>query len=573
MIFIDFEVTKYDWLCVIIDPFEKKYINVVNDPAKLELIYQHYKKDIWVGYNIRGYDQYILKSILFGYDPKEVNDFIILDHMKGWEYSKEFNRISLHYYDAMTKVISLKTLESFMGNDIRESQVSFDIDRKLTEEEINELLMYCTHDVEQLIEVFLQNKSEFDSQIAVLNTFDLPINHIGKTQTQLAAVALGCVKKKYDDEWMYEIIDTLRISKYQNVVNWFKNNRFVQSYDDSLHIDVCGVPHIFGWGGLHGAPDHPLHEKGCLIHVDVTSFYPSIMIEYDMLSRNVSDKSVYKKIYDQRVELKKAGKKKEQAPYKLILNKTYGGSKDVFSALYDPRKANEVCINGQLLLLDLLEHLEGYCKIIQSNTDGLIIKIEDTDEAFEKIDDICYEWETRTHMSLGFDFIKEIYQKDVNNYLWIDEDDQVTRIGAYVKPLNDLDNDLPIINKALVERMVNKTPIEETINNCNELKMFQKTVKVSDLYLCGMHNGWKLIDKTFRVFASKRKNDSAIYKVKDKDGVEVPEKFANTPEHCFIENGDINGVKVPDHLDKDWYIQFAKNRLDQFGIKDQYELS
>ena len=79
-------------------------------------------------------------------------------------------------------------------------------------------------------------------------------------------------------------------------------------------MDICGVPHQFGWGGLHGCPEEPLHAKGNLFHVDVTSYYPSIMIVYDFLTRNCTDKKNYKKIYDIRVALKKAGKKKEQAP-------------------------------------------------------------------------------------------------------------------------------------------------------------------------------------------------------------------------------------------------------------------
>jgi DNA polymerase len=331
-------------------------------------------------------------------------------------------------------------------------------------------------------------------------------------------------------------------------------------------MDVCGVPHQFGWGGLHGAPDQPIHRKGLLLHVDVTSFYPTIMIVYDMLSRNVKDKSVYKQIYDTRVALKKAGKKAEQAPYKIILNSTYGICKDPSSSAYDPRQANNVCVNGQLLLLDLLEHLEGHCEVIQSNTDGLIIQIPDTDEAFNMVDDICYEWESRTGMKLGFDVITEIWQKDVNNYLFKFEDGKIERKGAWVKPLNNLDNDLPIINVALVQYMVNDVPVEDTIYGCDHLREFQKIVKVSSKYICGWHNHQKLQDKTFRVFASKDQNDTIIGKVKLKNGQQVVEKFANTPEHCFIWNAAVNFVDVPEKLDKKYYVDIAKARLQAFGI-------
>lgn len=580
LIFYDFEVFKYDWLVVCINPIKQEITVIVNDPKQLEKFHRENITNIWIGYNSRSYDQYILKAILLGFDPKEVSDWIIKLGRNGWEFSSEFNYINLYNYDVMTnKQYGLKQLESFLGNNIKETSVPFDIDRKLTPAEIAETIKYCTHDVEQTMEVFNKRIDEWNTQLDLLKAFNIPIDHIGKTQTQLSAVALGCVKKDWFDEWEFSIVPTLQLKKYKYVQEWFENPDN-HNYNKSFVTMVCGIPHVFGWGGLHGAigeiktkkdgsqiaESKPVYRKGLILHVDVTSFYPSIMIQYDMLSRNVSDKSVYKRIYDTRVALKKAGKKKEQAPYKLILNKTFGGSKDQFSKLYDPRRANEICINGQLLLLDLLEHLENHCEVIQSNTDGLIIQIPDTDQAFEMIDDICFEWESRTRMRLGLDVISEIYQKDVNNYLWIDENGGVERKGKYVKELNDLDYDLAIVNRALVEYMINRTPVETTINNCDDLRDFQKVVKVSSKYLYAQHNGKQLIDKTFRVFASCNVNDTAIYKVKEKGDKLTPEKFADTPEHCFIENGDINGAVVSDRLDRKYYINLAKKRLNDFGI-------
>ena len=64
MLFFDFEVFKYDWLVVAIDPVHKKEHIIVNDKRGLEKLYKDYKQDIWVGFNCRNYDQYILKGIL-----------------------------------------------------------------------------------------------------------------------------------------------------------------------------------------------------------------------------------------------------------------------------------------------------------------------------------------------------------------------------------------------------------------------------------------------------------------------------------------------------------------------------
>lgn len=45
------------------------------------------------------------------------------------------------------------------------------------------------------------------------------------------------------------------------------------------------------------------------------------------------------------------------------------------------------------------------------------------------------------------------------------------------------------------------------------------------------------------------------------------EKFANTADHCFVDNGNIKGKQCPNYLNKDWYINLAKERLSQYGVE------
>jgi len=572
--FYDFEVFRHDWLVVIINPVEKRKTIIANDSAALSRYYSAHKEQIWVGYNSRNYDVFIMKSILLGLNPKKTNDDIILRGLKGWQISREFKKKQFYDFDIYTKN-GLKTLEGFMGNDIRETEVDFNLPRKLNPAEMRMTVKYCQHDVEQTIEVFRRKKELYESQVQLIETFDLPKYMIGLTQAQLTANILDCKSvEDRGDEFDLKLVDTLRIKKYIKAKEWFENPCNMD-YKKSLSMEVCGVPHQFGWGGLHGCPEEPLHAKGKIFHVDVTSYYPSIMIKYDFLTRNCKDKKNYKKIYDIRVALKKAGKKKEQAPYKIVLNGTYGICKDKFSSAYDPRQANNVCVNGQLMLLDLLEHLENYITLIQSNTDGLIVQVKD-ESKIEKFREICKEWEDRTGMGLGFDEIDEIFQKDVNNYCFRFTSGKLERKGAYVMELDDLNNDLPIVNKAIVDYLTKNVMPEETIKNCNNMKDFQKIVKVSSNYRCGYHNGQYLNDKTFRVFASRNQDDTSIMKCKYPIGTKIEngessriykgEKFADTPEHCFIYNADVNGLSVTEKLDKRWYIDLAEKRLCDFGI-------
>ncbi|WP_097026152.1 DNA polymerase domain-containing protein [Clostridium peptidivorans] len=563
MLFYDFEVFRYNWLVVIMDTDTKKYNVCIDNPNGLKKFYEAHKDDIWVGYNSRSYDQYILKAILLDLDPWELNNHIIQAQQPAWMFSRDFNKFQLYNFDIMTDVTKgLKQLEGYMGNNIKESDVAFNIDRPLNSDEIVETVKYCKSDVENTMEVFMQRIEEFNSQMSLIKAFNLNIKYISMTKPQLSAIILGARKKRHQDEFEITIPDNLKVDKYSYVVDWYKN-RLNRDYKSSLKCDVAGVPHIFAWGGLHGAKEK-YYGEGIFLNCDVASLYPSLMIEYNYVSRNVSDRNKFREIRDTRLKLKKA-KNPMQLPYKLVLNSTYGAMKDKNNNLYDPLMANNVCVAGQLFLLDLIEKLENHCELIQSNTDGLFLKVR-REKDIDKIKAIAAEWEQRTRLQLEWETFSKIYQKDVNNYIVVHEDNSYKSKGAYVKKLEQLDYDLPIVNIALREYFVNGTSVETTVNNCNKLIEFQKVVKITSKYKGITYNSEPIPEKCIRVFASRSLSDGPVMKINSKD---KPEKIANTPGRCFIENGDMKEKRISRKLDKQWYIDVAKKRLEDFGITGQ----
>lgn len=570
--FYDFEVFKHDWMVVVINPVTHDERVIINDADALTALYEEHKREIWVGYNNLHYDQFIFKGILCGFDPKAINDFIIAEGHKGWQYSSLLRKVYMVNYDVFHPRTDrgLKTHEAYLGNDICETTVPFDIDRKLTEAEIAETVKYCRHDVEQTIEVFMQRKSEFDARMDLLKMFELPLVYLGKTDAQLTAIILGAERpaRPRDDEFDIVPLPCLDLGPYDFIRSWYLDPAN-QDYSATLDFDIAGCPHKCAWGGLHGAIAQYAGE-GYFINVDVESYYPAEMIAHELLSRNVRDPSKFKGIRDHRIELKHATDPRQKA-LKLVVNGTYGASKDKFNALYDPRQANMVCVNGQLMLIDLMHKLvrDVGAEIIQSNTDGVLIRMPDgfdggPDAFYDRVDDVAYEWEHRTGMGLEFDEFTRVYQKDVNNYVLVAADGSMKTKGAYVKKLGPLDYDLAVVNKALVEFMVHGVPVEDTIAADDDLIDYQRVVKVSGKYKYGVHGHERLTDRCFRVFASTRESDGMIGRVKA--GKAKPEKFGNTSEHSFIDNGDVHGKKCPDYLDKGWYIQLAKTRLAQFGV-------
>ena len=87
MIFYDLEVFERDWLAVFIDVTNQKEHVIINDKDKLRTLYERNMSNIWVGFNNRHYDQYIMKGILLGLDPKKIYDWIIIQGKEGWQYS------------------------------------------------------------------------------------------------------------------------------------------------------------------------------------------------------------------------------------------------------------------------------------------------------------------------------------------------------------------------------------------------------------------------------------------------------------------------------------------------------
>ena len=607
IVFYDFEVFMYDWLVVIIDPVAKIKTIIANNRAALREFFELHKTYIWTGYNNKHYDVPIMKGILLGYDPKEISDKLIVEGKKPYELSKEYNLndIEIYSYDVMMKKMppeSLKLLEGFMGNDIEETEVDFNLDRPLTQKEIFSTMRYCIHDVEQTIEVFRFRISEFDAQIALIETFDLPFKNVSRTKGQLTALIVDCKKQPHDDEFKVRILPCVQLEKYAYIRDWFERFLKLEDYKGELPntpenkyiLDkgeqvkknkdsktsfqtlVCGVNHTFGWGGLHGCPTKPVHVFGKLYHSDIGSYYPSSMIGWDFLTRNCRSPEKFKEVYDTRMALKKAGKKKEQAPYKVILNSQYGITKDKNSEAYDPVQANNICVNGQLMITDLLEKLElrlgDRFQLIQANTDGIVVKLAE-DEMTEKIyRHICDEWCARTKLTFAHEEWGGIVQKDVNNYVAFSRPDEngnmkvIERKGSFVKENNPLDNDLPILNEAMVNYISKNIPVEDTINNCNEMIKFQSIYRLTgDKY--AWHNGEYLTDKTYRVFASTDKTDTYLGKCEDMG--KTISKFQDTPEHCFIYNKSVKDVPFSIKINKKWYIDMAKKRLEQYGYELQ----
>lgn len=548
------------------------------------------EKPVLCGYNNKHYDQWILRAIYHGSDPetiKALNDYIIKEnHNDPWNFPDLPGNL-IHpckQFDLMDDLggifLRLKEVEGNLGMDIRESSVSFDIDRPLTDGEIAETVTYCSHDVDATERLFGERKKYLESKIAVGAMKAIPAaDSLNLTNAKLAAAylcGLGARPRECPDELEYDFPDNLVIDKYLNAIQFFST--IDPEYKRKLEITIAGAPHVLGWGGIHGALENYLEEstdERKIMHIDVTSYYPSLMIVNGYLSRAVPRPEDYKEVYDRRVTAKAAGDKATADALKLIVNTTYGAMKNQYNPLYDPHQANAVCISGQLYLVDLIEKLEDIptFRLIQSNTDGLIVSCD-----VDHIPAVTHQvklWEQRTGFTMGIDGIQKIVQKDVNNYVLLGEDDAVEVKGGYVSDYEGGDfkhRSLVIAAKALVENLLHGTPPADTIGACTDVSEFQMIAKAGSTYDKVV---WESAEQEIevqnvnRVYASVNKDSGTLYKIKlaHDDQKERRDKIANLPAHCCIDNAGQIGISM---IDRTFYVRLAEKRInDYLGVKPE----
>lgn len=570
MIVYDFEIFIEDWLVVFKELPTNNYKIIVNDTKELIEYVSNNTLKFFVGYNNKQFDDIILSGIFSGVEPYTTMTCLMNIENKYDAYKLlDIKQLGLLSIDLMQDILgmSLKQAEGYMNLSVEECSIPFNIDRKLTESELQEVIKYCVHDVDSTEALLEKRKAYVGSKLTLIKMFDLPLNNITKTNSNLCAAVLRATSKKHNDELYYDLPDTVNITNpvYRKVLDLYIGHPL--DYTKSMTLNICGLPHKLAYGGIHAAKENFIYE-GEMWDSDVTSYYPSLMIKYHYQSRNVLSEDMFSEIYWRRIDAKKNKLKDIADALKLIINTAYGATKSKFNALFDPKMANQVCVTGQLLLIDLLEKLEPYITLVQSNTDGILYIPHNK----EKIKEILFEWQERTGMGMETEVFKKIWQKDVNNYIIVDEHDVVKVKGGYVGQYYEpgtsenpqLRNNARILDIATVDYFINGIKPEDTINKATDIHLFQYITKTGRTYdnTYWEHNGLECeVNNVNRVYSSKNINDGKLFKIKRVGELIRKDSIANLPPHCAVDNGN---TLTLDDIDKTWYIDQAHKRINDF---------
>lgn len=331
---------------------------------------------------------------------------------------------------------------------------------------------------------------------------------------------------------------------------------------------------------------------------DVSSLYPNIVRIFGYSSRSQKSKSQYVDTLKLRMDAKHKRVPQDfldsidstnddlKGGLKLPINAYTGALRAKFNPLYDPLQGFSICTTAQQLILQLIYDLKQVpsVEIIMANTDavGYTIEEEYQPQALQVIKD----WEKLTALEMEEDNIAKMIMRDVNNYCEIvqvgDNDFKVNYKGGEFKGKHKFAwnkeeqifeysfddeieaNSLTIVSEALLKKLLFDIPIEDTINNCNDIFRFQMITHLGGTYeKCVQESidGDIELQRNNRIYASNG-TSGTIIKVKP-DGRR--DSLALCPPNPIVDNK--NECTIED-INKQWYIKIANQKLNDFlGIK------
>ena len=624
----DIEVFAYDWLFVAKSVDGKAKVICWNDSEQLG----HWMKDkILIGFNNAAYDDPVIKHAICkdwyeGDIPtvKEFSDNLIYDDedSKGVFYKLQPDAPEYTHYQFLSWDISFHMPFDIRRNSLKkltmsvldrrnyDSSVSFDIKRPLSAQERLDVEKYCEMDVDNTRDLFLPDPNDVNSDKArkawrsfAQDSYDIRWNLIVEYQmnaktlinksSSFAGKVLcgedakpnaGNTFKIVDGKKQYYGIPQLAYEELAGspVLDFYIKNQnnpdyIRESFEYYLKPDGTEDPdedpnnlYQFGFGGLHQA----LIDYGSknLVNMDVASLYPSLLVQYKLMSRGAKNPESYESIYKTRLKAKKDGVYLLNQGLKLILNGSIGAMLSKYNALYDTWSNSTICCHGQLLLFILvLRLIKAGFKIIQVNTDGIMIETRD-DVDYRPIAD---KWQEETRLILEFDEIAVLQQNNVNNYYCQFTNGKIKSKGFYLsnekfgkatsKILCNLVTEKPYLEGTTPKDFViyKKHSIGEIYDGITNQKLDGRSLA----FVCGHKE-----DERTQSYYSRSRNERHV-QMKDENGkprvdengkpimetIHTISKITGFTDNMLLVD-DINTLTM-DEIDTSNYIAFAKNLL------------
>ena len=536
---------------------------------------KHPKAPLFCGYNNHDYDDTVINYFISRHKQNKVlsdmlydifkfsNDLIKANNnrdngpnpfskYKGNRYFHSMDLIRMLFASKLR--VGLKSLQITMNYpNVLEFEGGFG--ENLPEDEIDRAIEYNINDVDSTEE--LLNRCEKDVELRLFIEKEWGIDCLSMNSVKLAEeyLAKECMKiMKIDRKTLNEMrspADTVKLNevilpfikfdhpKLQEVLEDMKKQEVSTLERKGYENKFCirNVVYSVGVGGIHSINTPGIFkpaEDEEILHYDVASLYPSLLIEWNFAPQHLKGfRELFSDIKEERLEAKHTGKTLKNKFLKIVLNSPTGKMQSPTSWMYDPFKVFSIRINGQLILLMLVDRLlKLNIKIIQVNTDGVMFVAKKKDR--EQIQKYVKEVEDMTKLTFEGDEYKAFYQYAVNDYFGILNDGSVEEKGMFITHTNLGKGMAPlIIPKAVINYFKTGQSVRDYMANCTDIKDFLMSQRVDRKFK--VLYGDEPVQQINRWYAST--NGRKLYKVDGdsynnmlaKSGVTILNKFDDVP--------------------------------------------
>lgn len=535
----------------------------------------HPKAPLFCGYNNHDYDDTVINYFIGLHKQSKVisdllyqlfkfsNDLIKAnnDHdggpnpfnkYKGNKYFHSMDLIRMLFAPKLR--VGLKSLQITMNySNVLEFEGGFG--ENLPEDQIDKAIEYNINDVDSTEE--LLNRCEKDVELRLFIEKEWGIDCLSMNSVKLAEeyLAKECMKIMGIDRktlnGLRSPADTVKLNevilpfikfdhpKLQEVLEDMKKQEVSTLERKGYENKFCirNVVYSVGVGGIHSINTPGIFkpaEDEEILHYDVASLYPSLLIEWNFAPQHLKGfRELFSDIKVERLEAKHTGKTLKNKFLKIVLNAPTGKMQSPTSWMYDPKSVFKIRINGQLILLMLVDRLlKLNVKIIQVNTDGVMVVAKKKDK--EQIEKYVKEVEDMTRLTFEGDEYKAFYQYAVNDYFGILNDDSVEEKGMFITHTIVGKGMAPlIIPKAVINYFKTGQSVSEYIRSCTDIKDFLMSQRVDKKFR--VIYGDEPVQQINRWYAST--NGRKLYKVDGnsynnmlaKSGVTILNKFDDIP--------------------------------------------
>ena len=512
---------------------------------------------------------------------------------KRWKYAKYFYSMDLLTMLFSSKLrVGLKEMQVTM-NYKNVEEYAGDFDQYLPDSEIDDMIQYNINDVESTAE--LLNRLKDDVQLRLFIEKEYGIDALSMDSVKFGETLLlkkYCEQTKLSEQYVKTLRSPMDYIPLKDVILPFisyKNPKLQDVLEDmksqvvyskerkgyEKKFVLSDVRYSVGVGGIHS-----LHTPRIFVpkdneyigHSDVASMYPSFIIKYEWIPRHLGKEfwQVYSQIYKERIEAKHSGQKLKNLALKLTLNSVTGKMQQETSWMYDPFSVFKIRINGQLVLLMLVDRLlELNCKIVQVNTDGVMYIAQKTQR--EAVQEAVSEVERLTQLTFESDDYEAFYQYAINDYFGVakgysqsHDPKLIEKKGMFITDPRLGKGLAPaIIPKAVINYFLTKQPTFEYIKSSKDIKDFMMYQRVDKKFK--VLHGDEPVQRINRFYAST--NDYSLFKVDDTG------KVANmlTKSGITILN-EMNDIPIENrHINYQYYIGEANKIISEF-VCQQLEL-